>query len=327
VTELRIAHESWPIRGTFRISRGAKTSAEVVVATLRDGAWEGRGECVPYARYGESIASVIAQIESLGDPVAGGMDRIALQDALPAGAARNALDCAFWELEAKRAGTTVAGLAGIDPPAETVTAVTLSVDAPAKMAAAARACGAVPLLKLKGTGEGDVERVAAVREAAPQALLIVDANEAWTPDMLTTHLAAMAELGVDLIEQPLPADADAALAGLDSPVPLCADESCHDRTGIEALAGRYSHINIKLDKTGGLTEALALADAAQGLGLKLMVGCMVGTSLAMAPATLLAGRAEFVDLDGPLLLAEDRPGGFRFETGRMILQGAQVWGG
>lgn len=321
--ELTARAESWPIRGSFRISRGAKTEAVVVVAEVSDGVHRGRGECVPYARYGESVESVLAQIEGLRGAL---VDRETLQAQLPAGAARNAVDCALWDLEAKRAGRRAWELAGVAAPAPTVTAYTLSLDEPARMAEAARAAAHRPLLKLKLGGEGDVERVAAVRQAAPAARLIVDANEAWRPEQLEPFGRAMAELGVELIEQPLPAADDAALAGAQRPVPICADESCHDRAGLAALVGRYDAVNVKLDKTGGLTEALALAREAQRLGFKLMVGCMVGTSLAMAPATLLAGCAEFVDLDGPLLLERDRTPALSYEGQRIHPPSAELWG-
>ena len=315
--------EAWPIRGSFRISRGAKTEARVVVVEAGDGVHLGRGECVPYARYGESVDSVLAQIESVRAALS---DRRALQAQLPAGAARNAVDCALWDLEAKSAGKRVWEIAGEPEPAPQVTAYTLSLGEPAAMAEAARAAADRPLLKLKLGGDGDVERVAAVRAAAPGARLVVDANEAWRPEQLEPFGRALAELGVELIEQPLPASDDGALAGVARPVPICADESCHDRAGLAALVGRYDCVNLKLDKTGGLTEALALAREAERLGLALMVGCMVGTSLAMAPATLLAGRAAFVDLDGPLLLARDREPPLSYEGGLIHPPAGALWG-
>jgi L-alanine-DL-glutamate epimerase-like enolase superfamily enzyme len=325
VTRLSLAarEEAWPIRGSFRISRGAKTEARVVVAEVGDGVHLGRGECVPYARYGESVESVLAQIDSLRDVLA---DRETLQSQLSAGAARNAIDCALWDLEAKRSGRRAWELAGLPEPAPQVTAYTLSLDAASAMAEAARAVADRPLLKLKLGGEGDVERVAAVRAAAPRARLIVDANEAWRPDQLEPFGRALAGLGVELIEQPLPASDDGALARVARPVPVCADESCHDRAGLAALVGRYDCVNLKLDKAGGLTEALALAREAERLGLALMVGCMVGTSLAMAPATLFAGRAAFVDLDGPLLLARDRAPALSYEGGLIRPPSRALWG-
>jgi L-alanine-DL-glutamate epimerase-like enolase superfamily enzyme len=325
--DLSVRHDSFPIAGTFRISRGAKTTVEVVVAELRDGDAIGRGECVPYARYGESIGSVTAAIEAQRGPLADGAGSAELQDLLPPGAARNALDCALWDLAAKRDGVPVWRTAGLEAPPEALTtAYTLSLDTPEKMAEKARANAGRPLFKLKLTGEGDLERVAAVREAAPDATLIVDANEGWSAEMVEPFSARLAELGVALIEQPLPADADAVLADVAHPVPLCADESAHACAGFEALAGRYDVINIKLDKTGGLTEALALRDLARRAGMQVMVGCMLGTSLAMAPAFLVAQGAEFVDLDGPLLLAEDRDPGFAFAGSTMHPPPPALWG-
>ena len=321
---LQAAAESFPIAGRFAIARGAKTEAHVVVATLAAGGCRGRGECVPYARYGESVASVLAQIESVRALVeAGRADALA---SLPAGAARNALDCAAWDLEAKRSGQPAfarAGLARMEP---ATTAYTISVDDADAMGAAARRAAGRPLLKIKLAGAGDIERLNAVRANAPDARLIVDANEAWAPADLDRMIAACAAAGVALIEQPLPAGADMRLAEVPHRVPICADESVHDRAGLAALRGRYDAINIKLDKTGGLTEALALADEAAALGFDLMVGCMVATSLAMAPAMLLAPRARYVDLDGPLLLAHDRPHGLRFEGSIVHPPEADLWG-
>jgi L-alanine-DL-glutamate epimerase-like enolase superfamily enzyme len=316
----------WPIAGTFSISRGAKTEAEVVVAALSDGAARGRGECVPYARYGESADGVVAAIESLRARLAQGLDRVALQGALPAGAARNALDCAFWDLEAKRAGRPVHALAGLPPPRPLVTAFTISFAAPEVMANAAAKAAARKLLKIKLGGPGDGERLAAVRRAAPKAELIVDANEGWRPSDLAENLAACAAAGVTLVEQPLPANDDSALATIVRPIPVCADESVHDRASLAALAGKYDAINIKLDKTGGLTEALALAAEAERRGLAIMVGCMVATSLSMAPAMLVAQRARVVDLDGALLLARDRPHGLRYADSLVHPPVPALWG-
>ena len=264
---LTVRTESWPIAGAFSISRGAKTEAQVVVAELSDGRHRGRGECVPYARYGETVAGVMAALRR--DRPAGsrsGLDRTALQQAMPAGAARNALDCAFWDLEAKRAGKPAHELAGLPAPQPLTTAYTISLGTPETMAEAARAASARKLLKIKLGGAGDPERIAAVREAAPQSELIVDANEGWTADNLAANLAACADAGVTLVEQPLPADDDAALAAIQRPIPVCADESVHDRASLAALVGRYDAVNIKLDKTGGLTEALAMAAEAERLG-------------------------------------------------------------
>lgn len=323
---LAVAVESWPIRGSFRISRGAKTQAEVVVATITADGFTGRGECVPYKRYGETIAAVVAAIEGLGPPLEWGLSRLELQSALPAGPARNALDCALWDLEARRAGVTVADLAGLPTPRPVTTAYTLSLDAPQAMGIAARTA-AKPLLKLKLGGDGlDLARVAAVHAAAPDARLIVDANEAWAPGEVERLAGEMAGHGVVLIEQPVPAGQDAALAGLKSPVALCADESFHTAADLDRLAPFYSHVNLKLDKAGGLTEAIAIRERARALDIGLMIGCMVGTSLGMAPATLLAGEADFVDLDGPLLLARDREPGLRYEGAVMYPASTALWG-
>jgi L-alanine-DL-glutamate epimerase-like enolase superfamily enzyme len=322
---LHIAVERFPIAGRFVISRGAKTEAVVVVATLSEGEFRGRGECVPYARYGESVESVVAQIEACRPAIETGAGRNDLQKALPAGAARNALDCALWDLEAKRSGMQAFQRAGLAPPAPVITAYTLSLDTPEAMAAAAISA-ARPLLKLKLGSDGDAERLAAIRAAVPNAALIVDANEAWSPENLAANLAACAAHGVALIEQPLPAGRDAILADITHPVPLCADESLHDRGDLAALRGRYDAINIKLDKAGGLTEALALVDEAAQLGFEVMIGCMVATSLAMAPALLLAGRAQYVDLDGPLLLARDRPDGLVYDGSWVHPPAPVLWG-
>ena len=323
---LSVGAETWPIAGRFTISRGSRTEARVVVAEIAEGDAVGRGECVPYPRYGESVEGAIEQIEGLRGVIADGLDRAALQSALPPGAARNALDCALWDLEAKRSGRPVWRIAGLAEPGPLVTAYTLSLDSPDAMAETAAANAHRPLLKLKLDGERVVERVAAVRQAAPDARLIVDANEAWTAELLADAAPALAALGVEMIEQPLHADADAALDGMARPVPLCADESCHDSATVAGLAGRYDLVNIKLEKTGGLTEALKLADAAEAAGFGLMVGCMIATSLAMAPATLVAQRARFVDLDGPLILARDREPGIAYEGSTMAPPPAVLWG-
>ncbi len=324
---LTIRRDSFPIRGSFRISRGAKTAAEVVVAEIRDGAVLGRGECVPYGRYGETLDGVVAALEAIAPAVAAGLGREELERAMPAGAARNALDCAFWDLEAKLSGIPAWRLAGLGAaPGPVITAYTLSLDTPEAMARAARAAAERPLLKLKLTGDGDLERVRAVRRAVPAARLIADANEGWSLDQLRRFAPEMADLGVELIEQPLPAGADGALAGFACPVPLGADESCHGREGLEALKGRYQVLNIKLDKTGGLTGALALKRAAEAAGFGVMVGCMVATSLAMAPAMLVAQGARLVDLDGPLLLAVDREPGLRYEGAVVHPPEPPLWG-
>jgi L-alanine-DL-glutamate epimerase-like enolase superfamily enzyme len=323
---LTVRAESWPIRGAFRISRGAKTEAELVVVELAEGEARGRGECVPYARYGGSVAGTIAAVEGLRGALERGLDRTALQQALPAGAARNAVDAALWDLEAKLTGRPVHELAGLPPPVPLVTAYTLSLDTPAAMAAAAADAAERPLLKLKLGGAGDVDRVRAVRAAAPTARLIADANEAWTPAMVEAFGPELHALGVELIEQPLPAAGDEALRGLASAVPLCADESCHDSRTLDRLVGLYAFVNVKLDKTGGLTEALRTIDRAQMLGLGCMVGCMLGTSLAMAPALLAAQRAAYVDLDGPLLLARDRRPGLAYAGSVVAPPRRALWG-
>ncbi len=323
---LAIRIERWPIAGRFAISRGAKSEAVIVVAELSDGRHAGRGECVPYARYGETPEGVVAAIKSMHGRIAAGLDRAALQAALPAGAARNALDCAFWDLEAKQKGVRAYALAGLAPPRPLVTAYTISLGPPDEMARAAAAEAARPLLKIKLGANGDPARIAAVRRAAPQAQLIADANEGWTPHNLVENLAACAQAGVTLIEQPLPADRDGALAAIEHSVPVCADESVHDRASLKALAGKYDAINIKLDKTGGLTEALALAEDAARQGFALMVGCMVATSLAMAPAVLLAQKAQTVDLDGPLLLQKDRVPGLNYAGSIIEPPGPELWG-
>jgi L-alanine-DL-glutamate epimerase-like enolase superfamily enzyme len=322
---LTVRTERWPIAGSFTISRGAKTEAVVVVAELNDGQHRGRGECVPYARYDETVASVTDALKAMAGKLAKGLDRTALQSAMPAGAARNALDCAFWDLEAKRSGRPVHELAGLGLPKPLVTAYTISIGTPQTMAEAAGAAAARPLLKIKLGAPGDGERIAAVRQAAPKSELIVDANEGWNAGNLAANLAACAAAGVTLIEQPLPAGDDAALAA-GRPVPICADESVHDRASLPRLAGRYDAVNIKLDKTGGLTEALAMAEEAARLGFGIMTGCMVATSLAMAPAMLVAQRARVVDLDGPLLLASDRPDGLRYDGSLVHPATPALWG-
>jgi L-alanine-DL-glutamate epimerase-like enolase superfamily enzyme len=318
--------ERWPIAGAFSISRGAKTEAQVVVAELNDGRHRGRGECVPYARYDETVAGVMAALGAIGNKLAFGLDRKALQQAMPAGAARNALDCAFWDLEAKRAGKPAHELAGLPAPQPLTTAYTISLGTPEVMATAAQVASGRKLLKIKLGGAGDPERIAAVRAAAPYSELIVDANEGWTAGNLAANLAACAAAGVTLVEQPLPSGADAALGSIKRPIPVCADESVHDRAGLTALVGRYDAVNIKLDKTGGLTEALAMVQEAEHLGFGVMVGCMVATSLAMAPAMLMAQRARVVDLDGPLLLAKDRPDGLRYDGSLVYPPTSALWG-
>ncbi|WP_395665057.1 N-acetyl-D-Glu racemase DgcA [Methylocella sp.] len=324
--KLSVAVERFPIAGTFAISRGVKTEAVVIVATLEGEGARGRGECVPYARYGESVERALADVETARAALEAGAGRDALQALLAPGAARNALDCALWDFEAKRSGRRVHEIAGLPAPRAVSTAFTLSVGTPEDMATAARRAAARPLLKVKLAGEGDEARLAAVRAAAPAATLIVDANEAWAPHDLERRLEACARAGVALVEQPLPAGRDEALARIARPVPVCADESVHARAGLAALRERYDAVNLKLDKTGGLTEMLACARDARALGFDLFVGCMVASSLAMAPALLVAGEARYVDLDGPLLLARDRPEGLVYEGSQILPAPPALWG-
>lgn len=323
---LTVAVEHFPIAGAFTISRGSRTQAVIVVATLEEGGLRGRGECVPYARYGESVESVAAALEEQAGWIAAGGSRFDLADRMKPGAARNALDCALWDFEAKRTGTPAHVLAGLSAPAPVTTAYTLSLGDPEAMEEAARNAAHRPLLKVKLGGEGDPERIAAVRRGAPDSRLIVDANEAWRAETIEANLAACAAAGVGLIEQPLPAGEDGLLAEIDRTIPICADESLHDRAGLGALATRYDAINIKLDKAGGLTEALKLAHEARARGFDIMVGCMVGSSLAMAPAMLLAHHAAYVDLDGPLLLAQDREPALRYEGSTVYPPLPELWG-
>ncbi len=323
---LAVAIERWPIAGSFTISRGSKTEAVVVVAELGDGKARGRGECVPYARYGETVEGVAAAIEALRPRLEAGLDRAGLQAALPPGAARNALDCAFWDLEAKASGRSAAELAGLPVLKPLTTAYTISIGTPEHMARAAAREAHRPLLKVKLGRDGDPARIAAVRRAAPGATLIVDANEGWDEASLEANLAACAEAGVTLVEQPLPDGHDGALARIARPIAVCADESAHAKDSLAALTGRYDAVNVKLDKAGGLTEAMAMAAAAERLGLKLMVGCMVATSLSMAPALLVAQRADVVDLDGPLLLAKDRADALHYAGSRVDPPSPALWG-
>jgi L-alanine-DL-glutamate epimerase-like enolase superfamily enzyme len=323
---LSVRIERWPIAGAFAISRGAKTEAVVVVAELREGNHLGRGECVPYARYGETVEGVASAIAALEQQIIRGLDREGLQRAMPPGAARNALDCAFWDLAAKRSGRPAYELAGLPPLQPLTTAYTISLASPDVMAAAAAKAAGRALLKVKLGGDGDRERIAAVRRAAPRCRLIVDANEGWAPESLMENLIACAQAGVAMVEQPLPTDRDDTLAEIARPLPVCADESLHGETSLAALVGKYDAVNIKLDKTGGLTQALATARQAEDLGFGLMVGCMVATSLAMAPAMLVAQRARVVDLDGPLLLARDRPDGLRYEGSTVHPPIPALWG-
>lgn len=322
--EARIEH--WPIAGSFTISRGAKTEAAIVAVEVSDGHHSGRGECVPYPRYNETPDATLKAILGIRDRLSGGMDRAALQALMPASAARNALDCALWDLEAKRSGKRVWELFGGDAPRALTTAYTISLGTPAAMAKATAKAAHRPLLKVKLGGDGDSERIAAVRAAAPGSELIVDANESWTDANLETNLDACAEAGVTLIEQPLPAGRDEVLGWIKRPIAVCADESVHDRASLDGLRGRYDAINVKLDKTGGLTEALEMVRAAKALDFNIMVGCMVATSLSMAPAVLIAQSARIADLDGALLLAKDRENGLTYDGSLVHPPKRELWG-
>ena len=324
---LAVRHERFPLERPFTIARGTKTEADVVVVEITEHSHRGRGECVPYARYGETIESVIAQIEAVAQAVETGMlTRRGLQRNLPPGAARNAIDLALWDFDAKRNASSAWQIAGLELPHRVLTAYTIVLDTPQAMAAAAREQAHRPLLKLKLGAEGDMERVAAVRAALPGTRLIVDANEAWSVGRLERYLPQLQAAGVELIEQPLSTADDEALASVRRIVPICADESCHVAADIQHLVGRYDAINIKLDKAGGLTEALELLDAARGAELKVMVGCMVASSLAVAPAVLVAQEADWVDLDAPLLLARDHQPGLRYDGSLLYPPTVGLWG-
>jgi L-alanine-DL-glutamate epimerase-like enolase superfamily enzyme len=319
--------EVFPLDKAFTIARGGKTEARVVYVEILDHTRRGRGECVPYARYGETIESVIATIEQMAPGIeTGTITRRSLQKSLPAGAARNGIDLALWDFDAKRTSSSAWQIAALDVPHRVITAYTIGLDTPDAMAAAAAEEAHRPLLKLKLGGEGDLDRVQAVRLAVPRARLIVDANESWTPQDLERYMPALADAGIELIEQPLPADDDEALARIKHLVPICADESCHTRADLERLAGRYDAINVKLDKAGGLTEALALIEAARETGFKIMVGCMVASSLGVAPAVLLAQEGDWVDLDAPLLLKRDRQPGLRYDGSMLYPASVSLWG-
>ncbi|MDR0253492.1 MAG: dipeptide epimerase [Brucellaceae bacterium] len=326
---LNLLIERYPIAGKFTISRGSKTEAVIVVCELSDGIYSGHGECVPYARYGESIESVSEQIRAVEPLLKQGGSaeslRLKLQSAMPAGAARNAVDCALWDLQAKQSGSTVAALLNIAP-RPLITAITVSIDTPEAMAAATAKLAHHPLIKVKIGGENDAERIRAVRAAAPDAQIILDANEGWNPDNFAENINVAAECKIGLIEQPLPSSDDSYLLQANRPVPVCADESAHTSQGLEKLKDRYDAVNIKLDKTGGLTEALIMRDKARALGLQVMVGCMVGSSLAMAPALMVAQDADFVDLDGPLLLAKDREPALHYTGTTVSPPQPELWG-
>jgi L-alanine-DL-glutamate epimerase-like enolase superfamily enzyme len=316
--------ERWPIDGTFVISRGARREAVVIAVHISSDTASGRGECVPYARYGETIDSVLAQIKGVD---LAGFDRTTLMQRLAPGAARNALDCALWDLAAKASRRGAASLAGLNAPRPVLTCYTISLDAPEAMAAKASSVADLPLLKLKlGGGDADAARMRAVRAARPDARLVADANEAWAAADLPRLMQVAAETGMEVIEQPLPANQDTALSDVAHAVPICADESAHATSDLDALRDRYDAVNIKLDKTGGLTEALTMAARAREIGFRIMVGCMVSTSLSMAPAFLVAQKADWVDLDGPLLLARDRQPGIVYEHGIMHPPACALWG-
>ncbi|WP_282158534.1 N-acetyl-D-Glu racemase DgcA [Shimia thalassica] len=320
--QISVTRDVFKLAQVFTISRGSRTEAKVLTVKITDGDFVGWGECVPYARYDETLESVTAEIESLPAE----FDRMALYDLLPAGAARNAVDCALWDLEAKKAGKPAWELAGLPAPGPEVTAYTLSLGTPESMQEQAAKNAFRPLLKIKLGTPDDMPRLEAVRAGAPNSTIIVDANEGWSAEVYADLAPHLVRLGVALVEQPLPAGDDDALLGMDRPVPVCADESCHDRNSLAKLKGKYDVVNIKLDKTGGLTEALALRDAALAEGYDVMVGCMVGSSLAMAPATLVAQGAVVTDLDGPLLLAEDRETPLLFDAEGVHPPKAALWG-
>jgi L-alanine-DL-glutamate epimerase-like enolase superfamily enzyme len=322
---LEAKEEIWPLKQPFRISRGTRTEAQVVVVTVSDGGHVGRGECVPAGRYNQSTASVLAQIESV--KIERNFNRHWLQERLPAGAARNALDCALWDLEAKVSGKRVWELANLQIIPEIETSFTISLDTPEKMGAAASANANLPILKLKLGGDNpDLARVAAVREAAPAVRLLIDANESWSPEHYRQTVPGLKQLGVELIEQPFPAHADEVLETLDHLIPVCADESCHTTADLPRLINRYEAVNVKLDKTGGLSEALRLSKRAQESGFRLLTGCMVCTSLGIAPARVLASFANWIDLDGPLLLARDRDHPVPYVNGRIGIPPRDLWG-
>ena len=323
---IAVEEERFEISGGFAIARGSRTHAEVISVRIEADDHIGCGECVPYARYGETLASVRAQIEAIAADLQSGLTRQDLQGVLAPGAARNAVDCALWDLEAKQSGKRAYAIAGLESLKPVTTAFTISVGTPESMAKKTALAAHRPLLKIKLGGDGDAERIAAVRSAAPESTLIVDANEAWDAKSIEPNLRACDTAGVSLIEQPLPAGKDDLLQDIHSTVTICADESVHTRDGLAALRNRYDAVNIKLDKTGGLTEAMELLKAAKALDFKIMTGCMVGTSLAMAPAVLLAQEADYVDLDGPLLLAKDREPGLVFEDSLLHPPAPELWG-
>lgn len=324
--ELVIRAESWPLARPFAISRGVKTAADVVVVEIVEEGVRGWAECVPYPRYDETVESVIAEIEEVRRDLEGDIDGAALQSLMQAGAARNAVDCALWDLRAKQAGASVAELCGLGDLKPEITAETIGIGTPGEMGVRAAELKSAPLLKIKMNAEDIEARLDAIRENAPDARLIVDPNEGWTACIVASKGKYLQDIGVEMLEQPVPAGDDEGLRGIESPVALCADEALHTSADLERLQGKYDMINIKLDKTGGLTEALALKEKAQEMGFGIMVGCMVGSSLAMAPAVLAAQGAKIVDLDGPLLLKEDRKPGLDFSNGMIHPPKPDLWG-
>lgn len=323
---LRAQHDSFPLSTPFRISRGVKTQAEVVTVALEQGGETGRGEGVPYARYGESIETALAAIQGVRDAIENGADRAQLLGLLPPGAARNAVDCALWDLEARLSGCSVAKAIGAPEPERLVSALTIGIDTPVAMAVAASRVAHAPLIKVKVDATIPDAQIRAVRAAAPKAKLIVDPNESWDETLVRAMQKVLVSLKVDLLEQPVPAEADEWLEGFTPEVPICADESVHVAEDLEVIARRYQVVNVKLDKSGGLTEALALAQAARARGLGLMTGCMISSSLSIAPALHVARMSDFVDLDGPIWLREDYPGGVRDEAGWLSPPQTGFWG-
>ncbi|KXG86538.1 N-acetyl-D-Glu racemase DgcA [Agrobacterium bohemicum] len=323
---LEATAEVFPVAGSFTISRGSRTEVVVVACSITENGIKGVGECVPYTRYGESIDGVLEDIRAVSHAVSNGIDRSELQHMMKPGAARNAVDCALWDLEAKLSGTSVASRVLTASPKPIVTAYTISLGEPDAMAAKAAENASRPLLKIKTGTQDDEARLRAVRAAAPHATIIIDANEGWTEHNIGHHFAVAKELNIALIEQPLPAGKDAILAQIERPVAICADETVHLTTDLTALRDRYDAINIKLDKTGGLTEALVMKKEAERLGFIIMVGCMLGTSLGMAPALMLAQDTAYADLDGPLLLVRDRVPGMRYEGSLVHPPEPELWG-
>jgi len=322
----KVVHQSLPLSQVFRISRGAKTTAEVIVVLVTDGTYTGWGEAVPYQRYGESIESVILQIRKVTEHITENAYQNQLEQWLPSGSARNALDCAMWDLRAKQQSCSVNEILKLPLAPTCITAQTISLGSVHAMQQAALKLTSAPLIKIKLDGQEVLEKMQKIHSACPNSHFIIDANEAWQKSLLEKVLAPLSKMNVVLIEQPLPAEQDDELLNFASPIPICADESCHASQDLDQLVGKYSAINIKLDKTGGLTEAVKLLHRAKTLDFQIMVGCMVGSSLAMAPAYALCGMADFVDLDGPLLVAKDRVSRFTFDNGVMSSIPTELWG-